>query len=89
MLVGPKNAFGPDPNPKNSPEGPKKAKKAQNEAKLKLKRYVYTSKTKSSKNVIEPDSNSKLSPKDPNNTPKGPKKLKKEAQNVAKFKTKS
>ena len=35
MLVGPKNVFGPDLNPKNSPEGPKKA---QNEAKLKLKR---------------------------------------------------
>ena len=38
MIVGPKNVFGPDPNPKNSPEGPKKFKKAQNEAKLKLKR---------------------------------------------------
>ena len=81
--------LGLTPTPKIAPKGPKKAKKAQNEAKLKLKRYVCTSKTKSSKNVIEPDSNSKISPKDPNNSPKGPKKVKKEAQNVAKFKTKS
>ena len=77
------------PTPKVAPKGPKKAKKAQNEAKLKLKRYVCTPKTKSSKKVIEPDSNSKISPKDPNNSPKGPKKVKKEAQNVAKLKTKS
>ena len=30
---------------------------------------------KSSKNVFEPDSNSKNSPKGPNNSPKGPKKI--------------
>ena len=32
MLLGPKNIFGPDPNPKNSP------KQAQNEVELKTKR---------------------------------------------------
>ena len=36
MLVGPKNVFGPDPNSKYSPKGPKKSKKAQNEAKTEI-----------------------------------------------------
>ena len=34
----PKKVFKPDPNPKNSPEGPKKSKKAQNLAGLKTKK---------------------------------------------------
>ena len=42
-----------------------------------------------SQNVFEPDPYSKNSPKGPKNCPKGPKKSAKEAQNVAKFKTKS
>ena len=43
MLVDPKNVFGPDPNPKNSHEGPKKA---QDKAKLKMIRKAFTSKPK-------------------------------------------
>ena len=42
----PQNVFGLSPNPKNSPEGPEKCKKAQNLAEIKTKRYGYTSKTK-------------------------------------------
>ena len=63
MLVGPKNVFGPDPNPKNSP---KSAKKAPNLAKLKTKKYGCTSKTPKmivytgkSEKVFEPDPNQK------------------------------
>ena len=52
--VGSKNIFEPDLDPKNNPtepkknthEGPKKCKKAQNLAELKTKRQGCTSKTK-------------------------------------------
>ena len=37
MLVGPKNVFGPDPNPKNSPEGPKKGKKGPKWGQIEIK----------------------------------------------------
>ena len=45
MKIGPQKVFEPDPNPKNSPEGPEKCKKAQNLAEFKTKRYGCTSKT--------------------------------------------
>ena len=38
MYVGPKNVFDPDLNPKNSPQRPKKGKKAPNLAEVKAKR---------------------------------------------------
>ena len=37
MYAGTKKVFEQDPNPKNSPEGPEKSKKAQNLAELKTK----------------------------------------------------
>ena len=38
MLVGPKNVFGPDQNPKNSPEGPKKGQNGQKWGQIEIKK---------------------------------------------------
>ena len=46
MQAGPKKVLEPDPNPKNSPKGPKNGKKTQNLAELKTKRKGCTFKTK-------------------------------------------
>ena len=71
MLVGPQYVFGPDPNLKNNPKGPKKA---QYEAKLNLKCLVCTSKTKSDspKNLLNQTPTPKIAPKGTKRAKKAP-----------------
>ena len=74
MQAGPKKVFEPDPNPKNSPEEPKKCKKAPKFGRMKNKKIGLYFQNKNwqsvlvgSKNVFEPEL-------DPKNSPNGPKK---------------
>ena len=70
----PRKFFEPNPNHKNSPEGPKKCRKDPKFGRIKKKNIGMGFKNK--KCVLEPGFNPKISPK-------GPKKIAKDAQNVA------
>ena len=73
MLVGPKNVFGPDSNPKNSPKGPKKCKKSPKCDQIKNKKIELYFQNQSwlstyvgPKNIFEPDPDPKNSLEGPN-----------------------